>query len=184
MDSSNYNSSNRGYFSFTTNEYISLSQVIPGEHRTISIWVYVSQTLFGDSTGGQGPIISDATGRTIRLGNFSSATIDEVLQIYDGARFTFSKGPVNAGWRNLIFRWNGSYYDIFIDAIQKTSFIGSSPAGGHCVLFSNNFSEIGARTNNNQYFSGDIASIKVYNISLTDKQILDNYNATKGRFGL
>lgn len=184
MGSSNYSNGNRGYFSFATNEYISLSQAISGEHRTISMWVYVPQTLFGNSTGGQGPIISEATGRTIWLGNFASATIDEVLQIYDGARFTFSKGPVNAGWRNLTFRWNGSYYDIFIDAIQKTSFIGSTPAGGHCVLFSNNFSEIGARTNNNQYFSGDIASIKVYNISLTDKQILDNYNATKGRFGL
>jgi hypothetical protein len=184
MDSSNYTSGNVGYFSFATDEYISLSQTVAGEHRTISVWVYVSQTLFGDATGGQGPIISGADAKTIWLGNFSSATIDEVLQIYDGSRFTFSKGPVNAGWRNLIFRWNGSYYDIFIDSIQKTSFIGATGANTHCILLSNVFSQIGSRTNNNQYFSGDIASVKIYNISLTDRQILDNYSATKGRYGL
>ena len=184
MGSSNYTSGNVGYFSFATDEYISLSQAVSGEHRTISVWVYVSQTLFGNSTGGQGPIISGADAKTIWLGNFSSATIDEVLQIYDGSRFTFSKGPVNAGWRNLIFRWNGSYYDIFIDSIQKTSFIGATGANTHCILLSNVFSQIGSRTNNNQYFSGDIASVKIYNISLTDRQILDNYNATKGRYEL
>ena len=44
---------------------------------------------------------------------------------------------------------------------------------------------IGRRaTISNYYWEGDIASVRVYNYALPPDQILDNYNATKGRFGL
>ena len=192
MDSSNFNSGNRGYFSFDgSNERILLSQVVSGSHKTIIFWVYVTQTLLGNSTGGQGPIMSSQDGQTIWLGNFSSAAIDEVLNIFSASRFTFAKGPIYAGWRNICFRWNNSYYDIFIDGVQTTSYIGP-PANLHCPLLSNAFVEIGARSSSSQYFSGryqspppgQIANMSIYNISLSDNEVLDNYNATKGRYGL
>jgi hypothetical protein len=34
------------------------------------------------------------------------------------------------------------------------------------------------------YFSGGIASVKVYNRALSASEVLQNYNATKTRFGL
>ena len=34
------------------------------------------------------------------------------------------------------------------------------------------------------YYSGDIATMKFYNRTLTDTEVLQNYNATKSRFGL
>lgn len=37
---------------------------------------------------------------------------------------------------------------------------------------------------NSEYFVGNIAQINVYNRVLSDAEILQNYNATKGRFGL
>lgn len=39
---------------------------------------------------------------------------------------------------------------------------------------------------NNKFFSfnGDIAIVRVYNKELSASEVLDNYNATKGRFGL
>jgi len=40
-------------------------------------------------------------------------------------------------------------------------------------------------TNNNTYeFYGKIFGFKMYGTQLTDDQVLQNYNATKGRFGL
>ena len=37
---------------------------------------------------------------------------------------------------------------------------------------------------NSQYFTGRIAQTLVYNRALTATEILQNYNATKNRFGL
>ena len=34
------------------------------------------------------------------------------------------------------------------------------------------------------YFNGQISDVKIYNKTLTDSEVLQNYNATKGRFGL
>ena len=34
-----------------------------------------------------------------------------------------------------------------------------------------------------QPFDGNIASVRLYNIALSDAEIMDNYNKTKGRFG-
>ena len=40
------------------------------------------------------------------------------------------------------------------------------------------------RSNTGANFGGDIASIKFYNRALSDEEVLYNYNALKGRFGL
>ena len=44
-----------------------------------------------------------------------------------------------------------------------------------------------ARSNhagNENYMNGSMGSVQIYNIALSDTQVLQNYNATKGRFGL
>jgi hypothetical protein len=43
---------------------------------------------------------------------------------------------------------------------------------------------LGINTINNEQFNGKIFITQVYNVSLTQSQILQNYNAQKGRFGL
>mgnify|MGYP000900335743 FL=1 len=36
----------------------------------------------------------------------------------------------------------------------------------------------------NQFFTGRIAQVQMYNRALTQQEVLQNYNATKSRFGL
>jgi hypothetical protein len=43
---------------------------------------------------------------------------------------------------------------------------------------------IGADNTGNAFFTGNIYSVKMYNRALTAQEILQNYNATKGRFNL
>ena len=44
---------------------------------------------------------------------------------------------------------------------------------------------IGKQMNPNQaYFNGNISDVRLYNRALTQQEILQNYNATKGRYGL
>jgi hypothetical protein len=48
------------------------------------------------------------------------------------------------------------------------------------------FSIYGNKNSPSRYgsFSGNISSVRIYNVALSDSQVLQNYNALKGRFGL
>jgi hypothetical protein len=56
--------------------------------------------------------------------------------------------------------------------------------GGTQSLTSSTNMRIGSIQVNNNFFSGNIALVQIYNRALTPQEILQNYNATKGRFGL
>jgi hypothetical protein len=43
---------------------------------------------------------------------------------------------------------------------------------------------VGVATNLNRYYRGIISKFKIYNKALTAQEVLQNYNATKGRFNL
>lgn len=64
----------------------------------------------------------------------------------------------------------------------------SNPIAGYTSNNTNNFGDdylfIGCRAGNSYFTDLDIASILVYNRALSAAEILQNYNAMKGRFGL
>jgi hypothetical protein len=43
---------------------------------------------------------------------------------------------------------------------------------------------IGSSSDANRYWDGNIYQIRIYDRPLTAAEVLQNYNATKGRFGL
>jgi hypothetical protein len=85
-------------------------------------------------------------------------------------------------WYNATFYHTGTNMGIYINGILRNSvnsaWTGTSrwPTNGWNLGRDNN--------NNNQFYSGHIASCKIYNKTLTPQEILQNYNATKSRFGL
>jgi len=64
----------------------------------------------------------------------------------------------------------------------------SNPVGGGTLNNTNNFGNdylfIGSRAGTSNFTDLDIVSILVYNRALSAAEILQNYNAMKGRFGL
>ena len=69
------------------------------------------------------------------------------------------------------------------DNVCKASLDGNSLVTGNSLTGTFTPNAVG-RNKNNQYWDGNIASIKVYNRALTPQEIQQNYNATKTRFGL
>ena len=65
--------------------------------------------------------------------------------------------------------------DIYINGVLSNS-INSN------VNISVSTVNIGRWQNGGRYFNGDIASAQIYNRALTAAEVLQNYNATKGRF--
>jgi len=85
-------------------------------------------------------------------------------------------------WYNATFYHTGTNMGIYINGIFGNSIDRTWDGTGR---YATNTWNLG-RDNNNptQFYPGHIASCKIYNKVLTASEILQNYNATKTRFGL
>ena len=93
--------------------------------------------------------------------------------------------PTNGGARLFAGSFDEGITGI---AITTTSRNGISAAGfrvgGIAGTFQTGSTEIGKVSSGNNYFNGKIAHLKFYNRALSATEILQNYNATRKRFGL
>jgi hypothetical protein len=81
-------------------------------------------------------------------------------------------------WYNAVALFNGTLRQIWLNGVLLVSGI----AFNHNVPYSTNLTV--GRTSTNEYFSGRLGPTLIYNKGLTSTEILQNYNATKSRFGL
>ena len=83
-------------------------------------------------------------------------------------------------WNHWCSVWNyndGKLYQYTngVKAASDGTTQGNAAAGTNLII---------GRESNDRQFAGGIAIIRIYNIPLTSTQVLQNYNATKSRFGL
>ena len=97
--------------------------------------------------------------------------------------YTFYDGDYNDGvWHNVVGRVNGSTIDLFVDGVAvNQSTAGMQDVSGNTANFT-----IGAFATGNLVhdIDGNIAQVSFYRRALDTSEILQNYNALKGRFGL
>jgi hypothetical protein len=94
---------------------------------------------------------------------------------------TTSGGISVNNWYHVTYTYNQSVVVSYINGVQSTtsnysqtfSSVGTNPTIGH-----------DANLGNPDYWPGNISNVTLYNRALTAAEILQNYNATKGRFGL
>lgn len=100
-------------------------------------------------------------------------------------------GYASNQWNMLVWRWNNSttpYYSLTYNDSPET-IRGSNNSSN--TRFKHGFCSLGAYNNESQsdpnnasQYWGDIAHIMIYNRVLTNSEVLQNFNATKSRFGL
>ena len=96
---------------------------------------------------------------------------------------------IAGNWNHIVFvmRSDISYTNnkIYVNGVnQSLSQVLSSEASGNRTFNSGNGRISGWKTDTSYKIPGSIASFRAYNIELSAAQVLQNYNATKGRFGL
>lgn len=194
MGSSNYSSANKGYFTFDgSNEYINLNTnfsdyVGVSLPATWEAFVYLNtsnnnETIIGSAwtTGG---VLFRKTGsphtpsNRIRFLYFTNGS--------NGTGFD-SQSTFASGWHHFVATYNGSgisygNFDFYHNGIIAN--ITNPTFGNPTTIPNRTFNVGGISAENIGYWSGNIAYVKLYNKLLSADQILDNYNATKGRFGL
>jgi len=192
-----FSSKSKGCFTFSTNQYgtlVSANNFNFSIGFTISIWFSPFSALTGFNDIRQS-LYSGNTGSSfaIELGNFTNGCAANG-QGTDGRRFLIHRqgscfSNISSPFQfstndqlNFTYTRNaggvGTFYvngNIISSINDETSFTFTSPIS----------IDIARRaTNSSQYFNGDIYLINKYNRALSEAEVLQNFNATRGRFGL
>jgi len=86
----------------------------------------------------------------------------------------------DGNWKHVVASYNSTTSTLLMSI---NGIIQSSSLSGDVYVTTTNVN-IGRRTNVGQYYSANIPNVRIYNKALSASEILQNYNATKGRFGL
>lgn len=96
---------------------------------------------------------------------------------YNGSIYyrTAIKDNIDAGWNHIVFNWENTNYQFYINNSKKTMYNGDGDLYAHVPLIN---------LNNFIVHFGVISSVKVYNRALTPAEVQQNFNALRGRFGI
>ena len=176
-----YNSTDNGVVVFDgTNDYISVPDDpllrLVGE-CTICFWV--KPTLLKD----YGNLIWKANYPTNGYGIITLANGAVELQVSPspGPNPSFGASTlVNGQWSNLCVSLNSSKNVVF----YKNGNLKATATSIYSILSGTTSLRIAADTDNNRYFNGTISQVLIYNKVITSQEVLQNFNATKARYGL
>jgi len=192
-----FSSSNGGSIVFNgTTQYVINTSFPSYNIGSINIWFKPTITINASSPSTT--LIQLRYGATlgsgwyIQFGAATSLLTNEYLTIIDlvsGRRtgLTTAGGSFLANtWYNLVFNFELTQYQIYVNGVLNTS--TSSPSGVGLLTNSNRL-VIGVGTgegvvNPFDYLNGSVSSCSLYNRTLTPSEVLQNYNTTKGRFNL
>jgi hypothetical protein len=144
---------------------------------TVSCWVY---PLLG-STGGYPCIIASAYPLKVNfmISYLNSNSVVAGIYNNNGGWTDLTGINVSGGWQCFSYTYNGSqtllYRNSTVIRTRSTTIAAQS---------SNLGIRLGRRWDSADYWNGYISSVRIYDRALSSDEITQNYNATKGRFGL
>jgi len=180
-----YSNQNRGSLVFNgSNNFVSISSLASFNFSsTMSVFVW-HKNIGGDYRG----VIANTYGGggfDLRYGRenfFGGGNNGTILNVsINTSSGTFSRS-INAElnvWGNYGFTYNGSSLIAYKNGV---SFSTISASGS--VSITSNPVIIGRNLVGSEFLSGNVAKASIYNRALTASEVLQNYNATKSRFGL
>ena len=182
-----FNSNDGGTISFDgSNDYVIIPN-LTADFYNVGMWVLSNSDYDDGSVGGF--IFCIDTGYVdggLSLGSWTSAVENEtyMFSTYDDTNNidynSTADGKGNV-WYYFVANWESSKYQLYLNGnpITTTSQGTSTLLSGTQDVF------IGGRVNrNNRYLSGKVGITHVYDRTLSSSEIMQNYNSTKGRFGL
>jgi len=171
-----FSSANGGSIVFDgTNDYISTPITGTFSQITFDYWGF-----FDDAT------LSTTSRNESAFGDWTNDRIHWGTRWSVGMHWNVNGAWTEVGTTNLRYGWNHFSLVWNNNTSQKLIYINkilslSQATNGNVIL--GDF-RIGVATTLNQYYRGNISNFKVYNRALSASEVLQNYNTTKGRFGL
>ena len=182
-----------GVFSFDgTNDTIGKFTTGTGNLYSMGCWFYLNGA-FNNSSGAKGLVrmsepggTSTSSGTCLGLGSITGLLSGEVITMMTFESSTHGRtGVLNitigVGWHYAVVNWNGSSYDIHLDGTKQSVSHGSN---GQAALTSFDKVSFGRGYQSEVCIDGKMGPLHFYNQQLTDADVLQNFNAQRGRFGV
>ena len=160
-----------------------------GGKVTLACWTQIGSTVngFAATVVGRKHVGATAPYKIRSYGSAATSTI--AMQILDS---THRGGPtLTPGstfdlntWVYLVFTYDYSNSSARFNNYVNGQFINSSTTGGGNITDNTNGFEMMRSAADNSFRSGLIGAVHIYNRALSANEVLHNYNALKGRFGL
>lgn len=182
-----YNSSgNNKFFSFngiTNYRLIRIpnSTLLNTQTPSVEVWIKTNATNQNGFWFEKGTVNS-------QYSLFQEGTSIQWRQIFSTGQSTFTTSASTAGlnttsWFQFVGTFSSGNRRLYVNGALKNSDTQTGTintnAGGMSIGVYGGYN--GSR---GYYYNGDIAVVKVYNRQLTDSEVLQNFNALKGRFNL
>jgi hypothetical protein len=175
-----FNSANGGSIVFDgTNDWVnSETQILKNlQEFTINLWFYTS-TLTG-------VLLSEGASSNVGVQFWLGVGVNNtILQFGDGTNDSFSNSKITLQqnvWVNLCFTVKNKTGTSYINSVYQNAWTNTNNIlwAGTTGTF-----RLGCRENTTIFTNSRIAITQLYNRALSATEILQNYNATKSRFGL
>jgi hypothetical protein len=182
VNGTTYNSGNLGSLSFDgVDDTVTITNPpnnpTGSSPRTVSVWFYTEDSTWTDNVNNLFYYGSATTRQSFGIDFFTTYPNMEIWTFADDLTFSIT-GP-KVGWHNVTATYDGN---LNLKAYYNGVFSAEKTLGG--VLNTGNTSiNIGSRTTLS-YFIGKVSNVSIYNRALSAAEVLQNYNATKGRYGL
>jgi hypothetical protein len=178
-----YNANSSFNFNGTTqNCSLPLSSLPTGNTISISFWTNNLTTAYTDSIiwagdSGNSRILNVHLPWTNGVVYFDCGGIGGYDRIQTPSGLTT---PQLTGWHNWVFTKNATtgYMAMYLDGVLLVS-----GTGNYRPLITPTYFFLASSTGA-QYWSGTLGNFSMYNIELTPDQIIQNFNAYRGRYGL
>jgi hypothetical protein len=172
-----YSSANGGSIVLDgTNDYVAGNSTIsiPG---TVTVSAWIRHNTF---TSSQKRYVTLQNETAVIRQNFAAGQLHFYVTTSSTIKsITVSNALANNTWYHIVGTWDGTNMRLY----QNAALVGSSTPGGTMATASVSYA-VGAAVGGLEYMSGNISQVAIYNRGLTASEVLQNYNATKGRFGL
>lgn len=179
-----FNSSDKGRIDFDgAGDSVQFNYgLMDSEYITISIWVKPEQ---GGASSLQGLVTNGYTGTGRRDFNIADNKWQWIQNEYSSGRLDVSNQIDYSIWQNVVATSETSGSDTIMKIYKNSVVIGTKTITGQ-TFNSGFYGDLGriGYLNGSRYLLGSIALVHIYDITLTADEILQNYNATKGRFGI
>ena len=177
-----YNSGNGGNLVFDgVDDFVNLGTSLTNNfiNITVSCWVYVINNTGRQDIVTKYPFINGwllyYSNNTNKFGVDGRENTSLYISCVSENIFNVNK------WYNIVFTKQGSNWKLYVNNQLENNTI----AGSGSIPFDNNgIFAIGALPVNGDYGNHQIAQVSIYNRALSINEIKQNFNATRGRYGI
>jgi hypothetical protein len=128
----------------------------------------------------QTPIEFNGNRSGVHLGGWTGGMTNEAIHIWNGGA-TSNRVYVAAGYHHVVFNWNGTTYDIWVDGVNTTTYYQSG--SNYAPLITASSIKLG-NDMDGYCFNGSIPVTKIYNQALSADEVIQNFKSYKKRFNL